>query len=653
MKIKNILWIFSVVIIIVHTSCESKKTKTISNKFSDPEMVKIFTLADERKGSELLSYLTHANENYRYEAALAYGSILDSAFASPLIHLLSDSSAEVRCATAYSLGQIGDIKASSALINLIEKEKDDEVSAAIYESLGKIGCKRLQKTLNESDFSFGKIVEVFFKANPDSETERVGWGKAIFWMNIGGMQSDILVNRIPYVLQYCQHEAKLACSQAWVRYKMKASFESEKYLLSWMKTERDADVKMNLMYIIGKVENQESLDFLLLCAASPTFDSKIKVNAIRALGRMGSPPFEKLIPVLNDPDDYVVSECLTVLTKGELSKKIEEISGLVGQRSSIIRAQFLKIKLKYNKAAGDEILNSYNSATNVYDKVHYAHALGSMPGSADMVINSIRNEKDFAVKYALSEALVEQRQSENWPSDKDFVNIALDLISIGDMGISAVMLTQLGQEDLNGEQKKKVNDALSQAITKMKMPLEVETYNEAIRTINIIGIQKLEEYKPTFNHPIDWNLVHIIAPNLQAQVTTSKGDFIIDLNIQESPGTVANFVKLVQEGFFNGKYFHRVIPNFVVQGGCPRGDGMGGMDYTIRSEFGLHHYDTGAVGMASSGPDTESCQWFVTHCATPHLEGRYTIFGYVNTGLDVIQKINVGDKIEKIELVGY
>jgi cyclophilin family peptidyl-prolyl cis-trans isomerase/HEAT repeat protein len=653
MKIKNVLPILSIAIIIFLSSCEEKKTKTVSNKFSDPEMVKIFTLADERKGSEMLTYLTNANEKYRYEAALAYGSIMDTTYTNPLIGLLSDPIYEVRNASVYSLGQMGDIKAIVNLVNLIQKETQDEVRASIYEALGKIGGKRIQKSQNENDAVLDKIIELFLNASPNSEIERVGWGKGIFWLNIGGMKKDVLVNRIPYILQYCKHDAKLACSQAWTRFKGKASFDSEKYLLSWMKTERDIDVKMNLMFLIGKIENEESKELLITCAISPTFDTKIKVNALRALGRMSAPPFEKLIPVLSDPDDYVANECLSVLSQGELSTKIEEINALMGSRSSIIRAQFLKMKLKYNKTAGDEILNSFNASTIAYDKVHYAHALGAMPASADLVISSIKNEKDFAVKYALSEALVEQRQSTNWPSDKDFVNIALDLISIGDMGISAVMLTQLGQEELNGEQKQRVNDALGLAITKMKMPLEVETYNEAIRTINTIGLQKMEEYKPTFNHPIDWSLVQTIAPNLQAKVITSKGYFIIDLNIEESPGTVVNFVKLVQEGFYNGKYFHRVIPNFVIQGGCPRGDGMGGMEYTIRSEFGLHRYDTGAVGMASSGPDTESCQWFVTHCPTPHLEGRYTIFGYVNNGLDIVQKINVGDRIEKIELLGY
>ena len=125
----------------------------------------------------------------------------------------------------------------------------------------------------------------------------------------------------------------------------------------------------------------------------------------------------------------------------------------------------------------------------------------------------------------------------------------------------------------------------------------------------------------------------------------------MDLHINDAPGSVASFVKLVKEGFYDNKHFHRVIPNFVIQGGCPRGDGMGGTDYTLRSEFALHDYSPGAVGLASSGPDTESCQWFVSHISTPHLEGRYTIFAHVSSGLDIVRKINVGDQITKIELL--
>jgi cyclophilin family peptidyl-prolyl cis-trans isomerase len=118
----------------------------------------------------------------------------------------------------------------------------------------------------------------------------------------------------------------------------------------------------------------------------------------------------------------------------------------------------------------------------------------------------------------------------------------------------------------------------------------------------------------------------------------------------ESPFTCINFATLIRNGFFDGLSFHRVVPNFVIQGGDPRGDGWGGPGYSIRSEFGSEHYDEGTVGVASSGKDTEGCQWFVTHSKTPHLDGRYTIFGNIVSGMEVVNKIQVGDKILKMRL---
>ena len=122
------------------------------------------------------------------------------------------------------------------------------------------------------------------------------------------------------------------------------------------------------------------------------------------------------------------------------------------------------------------------------------------------------------------------------------------------------------------------------------------------------------------------------------------------LFVEEAPGSVCNFIKLVREQYFNGKYFHRVVPNFVVQTGCNRGDGWGSEDYSIRSEFTLRRYNTGSIGMASAGKDTEGTQWFITHSPTPHLDGRYSLFAEVTDGLDVLHEIEVGDKIINIEL---
>src|SRR5690606_11045699 len=102
---------------------------------------------------------------------------------------------------------------------------------------------------------------------------------------------------------------------------------------------------------------------------------------------------------------------------------------------------------------------------------------------------------------------------------------------------------------------------------------------------------------------------------------------------------------LAQKNYFDNKSIHRVVPNFVIQGGCKRGDGWGSENYSIRSEFSMLRYKTGSVGLASTGKDTEGTQWFITHSATPHLDGRYTIFAEVVDGLPVVDYIEVGDKV--------
>jgi cyclophilin family peptidyl-prolyl cis-trans isomerase len=113
---------------------------------------------------------------------------------------------------------------------------------------------------------------------------------------------------------------------------------------------------------------------------------------------------------------------------------------------------------------------------------------------------------------------------------------------------------------------------------------------------------------------------------------------------------VANFISLAQKDYFDKKFFHRVVPNFVIQGGCKRGDGSGSEDYSIRSEFSQRRYTTGSVGMASAGKDTEATQWFITHSPTPHLDGRYTIFAVVESGMEVVQRIEVGDQILDVDI---
>lgn len=141
---------------------------------------------------------------------------------------------------------------------------------------------------------------------------------------------------------------------------------------------------------------------------------------------------------------------------------------------------------------------------------------------------------------------------------------------------------------------------------------------------------------------------------MEALIETVKGTMKVRFYEKDAPNTVANFVKLAKSGFYDGLTFHRVIPDFVIQGGCPRGDGTGGPGYTIKCELDgdNQYHDRGVLSMAHAGRDTGGSQFFICHNRknTQHLDRHHTCFGRVYEGLDVIDKIRQGDKIVKITI---
>lgn len=135
-----------------------------------------------------------------------------------------------------------------------------------------------------------------------------------------------------------------------------------------------------------------------------------------------------------------------------------------------------------------------------------------------------------------------------------------------------------------------------------------------------------------------------------AFIETAKGTIEIELSVLDAPQTAQHFITLARRGYFNGLQFHRVVPNFVIQGGDPRGDGSGGPGYSIRDELNDRPYVRGAVGMALSGPDTGGSQFFISHSPAPHLDAKYTVFGHVVSGMDVVDKIQQLDVIQRVRI---
>ena len=137
-----------------------------------------------------------------------------------------------------------------------------------------------------------------------------------------------------------------------------------------------------------------------------------------------------------------------------------------------------------------------------------------------------------------------------------------------------------------------------------------------------------------------------------ATIETAKGNIRIELHEDKVPKTVANFEKLINDGFYDGLTFHRVIGDFMIQGGCPDGNGMGGPGYQFEDEFHpeLKHDGHGVLSMANAGPNTNGSQFFITHSAQPHLDGKHAVFGRVIEGRDVVDSIAQGDVMEKVSI---
>ncbi|MEL6229472.1 MAG: peptidylprolyl isomerase [Cyanobacteria bacterium J06636_28] len=135
----------------------------------------------------------------------------------------------------------------------------------------------------------------------------------------------------------------------------------------------------------------------------------------------------------------------------------------------------------------------------------------------------------------------------------------------------------------------------------------------------------------------------------KAIMETDKGTINIDFFDSDAPNTVANFVKLSKDGFYDGLNFHRVIPNFMIQGGCPKGTGTGGPGYKIKCEINPNKHEAGSLSMAHAGRDTGGSQFFICHSPQPHLDGVHTVFGKT-TDMDVVNAIKGGDKIVSVTI---
>ena len=642
-------YLYSFLLICLLTACSvaalNKQHSSGINKFSDENIQRIYALQDERKFKELVPYLQHKKPVYRQEAALALASVQEKSTISDLIKLLTDKETLVRQAAAYALGQIGDATAEEALMKQVASEKTPVVLAEATEALGKCATQ--------------KGLDYLVNFNTTDQEIKAGQAWGIYRTNAKGLNYVAAAKKATELLATGNAQpVRLAVAHFLARTpNLDLSADAEN-LLKAAESDPSPYVRMAAVLALAKVKNNQAPQVLRQLVHNDP-DYRVRINAIRALSKADFKLIKNTVfAALRDNNTNTALAAADFLLA---QAPLEEAALLFNQAAVTInwrvRATLLAAALQRHPAkvrVSNHIQQLYSATDNIYEKGSLLTALGQEVANYKFIQQETFNgNSPVLVTYGI-QALADMRKTKSFPADlkAPFAIIFRKAIESEDVAVVGIVAGLLQNPDLAFKQAYPDWQFLKTVRDKLVLPRDMETYQELAKTIQYFeGSAPTANPQNPYNHPIDWALVKQMPPQQQVLLNTDKGAITLQLFTEAAPGTVANFVQLAQQGFFNNKPFHRVVPNFVVQGGDPRGDGWGGTDYSIRSEFAYLRYNEGYIGMASAGKDTESCQWFITHSPTPHLDGRYTIFARVIAGMDVVHQLAIGDKINSVKML--
>lgn len=609
------------------------------NRFSDVHFQRIAEWQDHRYADSLSIYLGHFDSRYREAAALALASVQDSSQSSVLGSLmLEDSVPAVRSAAAFALGQTGGTQAVNALLPALSDSRS-VVRREVLEALG--------KTVHQHDRS----TLLTFQLQDSLDEEGLGW--ALYRLGVRGLADSACIQRAVELYSRSNHSpARLGVVHFFARGSFALTDPAQPILLQAVFSP-DPSIRMAAAHALRKFVNSESQNALTKVLKDDP-DYRVRTNAIRSLRFFEwsavKATFEQAL------SDSQINVRIAAAEALRLFKDHDAIS------SSLAWARLAtngRVKaLLYEAAAAEqpaalthELEETYLASASDYDKAWLAPALALSSTTAAFLRDQLKTAAAPVLKTNLSAAIAHwDRQQKARPNREVLTEIAnyyLEQMHTGDPGI-IISFSDLLKDETLGYPAVVDRTRLHAVRSKLQLPRDFEALVALEEAIASMEGSAYQAPAKTFNHSINWDSVKLIPRDQRIQIVTSQGNVELKMLVEEAPGSVWNFLSLAKQHYFDQNYFHRVVPNFVVQVGCRRGDGLGSEAYSIRSEFGRRRYKTGSVGMASAGKDTEGTQWFITHSPTPHLDGGYTIFAEVTQGMDIVDRLQVGDQIKAV-----
>lgn len=613
------------------------------NKFHNKELLQVYKYKDKRLTDELIRALGSEDHLIRQEAALALGSVLDNSSLPSLITALKDTVWQVRINAAFSVGQLRDSSATDALVSAYQKEPFSHVRLEMLHALGKFGSQQAVDLIDG------------YVATTKEDSLGIMWG--YYRSALARPLNPMSISRIIGVLQTPHIWMRGIACNVLARSKGVDLTGYKDRIFEQLKNDPEPVVRMALCLALQDIDDDD-VRTVLVDRAENDEDARVRINAVRALGSEThlKNSTDKIATLIDDPYHLVriqVSQTLQTKLTDELAEEL--LAKMPSETNNWVKAQVYRaclsspVQSETKERARLLVKETFEHSSDRYEKGCMIEALGGDPTSIEYLAEATFNAKEPVISTDGMGAIISIHRIAGRVSNSSMQTYYQRAFSSGD--ITMIGLAAGAIREMNIRNSALDTVFLAEVRDQLELPREVEAWIELQKTINHLTGSDEKVVAPASASPVDWEYIKKIPKSQKVKINTAKGAFILDLFVEEAPTSVGRFLQSIEDGFYDGKTFHRLVPNFVAQGGCPRGDGWGSPDWSLRSEFTLRHYKTGAVGLASAGHDTESCQFFFSHSPTLHLDGRYTLFGQVVEGMEVVQKLDLGDIIEHIELI--
>jgi HEAT repeat protein/cyclophilin family peptidyl-prolyl cis-trans isomerase len=624
---------------------------------------------------DLVALLKDREARVRRRAALAIGRTRVAAGAAPLAELLAaEPEPEVRQMAAFALGLLHDAAAAPALTTALN-DSEPLVQGRAAEALGLIGHKPAADAIAammQTHLKAGALTDIapddleHPKAAP-VEAVRLGayalvrlaafdalaatltdggrpisrwWPVAYAFRRVGDARAGpILLALLNGPGTYTRAFAARGLGA------VKETRAVQPLVAVLANDGEPVNVRIEAVRSLAELAAAPAVEPLIKIVTTPKVDANLRLEAITALGELRAPAaVELLVDLLTDQWPSIRAAALTGLARTDPDTFITAISGLDPDPHWSVRAALATalggLGAERSQARLAVLLEDRDQ--RVIPAVIRALVAASAPQAATLLLERLEVD-DAVVRSAAVNGLVRIKAMQATAAltrayeraEKDPTNV-----------VRIAILNALAELD-----RAAAGPLLQRALVDRDWAVRLRAAT-LLKTIDATADTSVIRPAPASPVAELNDLPALTSPSVSpvAYIDTEKGMIQIELAVLDAPRTVANFIALARRNFLGATPFHRVVANFVVQDGDPRGDGAGGPGYTIRDEINQRPYMRGTVGMALAGEDTGGSQFFITHGPQPHLDGLYTVFGHVVDGMDVVDRLVHGDQIRTVRV---